>query len=176
MQGYYRQEDLSAEVIVDGWFHSGDIGMFDEDGYLMITDRKKDLLKTSGGKYIAPQPIESLLKTSTYISMAVVIGDGRHFPSALIVPNFERLEQFAIESGIVSADRAELTRHAMVHDVLKREVDAVCESLAQYERIKRILVVDHEFSIADGEITPTMKVRRKEVERRYSQQIDGLYR
>ena len=176
MQGYYRQEDLTAEVIVDGWFHTGDIGMFDDDGYLIITDRKKDLLKTSGGKYIAPQPIENLLKTSTYISMAVVIGDGRHFPSALIVPNFEKLEQFAIESGIVSADRAELTRHEMVHDILKREVDAVCESLAQYERIKRILVVDHEFSIANGEITPTMKVRRKEVERRYSQQIEGLYR
>ncbi len=175
MQGYYRQEELTAETIVDGWFHTGDVGTLDEDGYLIITDRKKDLLKTSGGKYIAPQPIENLLKTSAYVSMAVVIGNGRPFPSALIVPNFEKLEQFATQSGIGKVTRAELARHEMVHDMLKKEVDTICACLAQYERVKRIFVVDHEFSIENGEITPTMKVRRKEVERRYATEIQDLY-
>ncbi len=175
MQGYYRREDLTAEAILDGWFHTGDIGTLDSDGYLIITDRKKDLLKTSGGKYIAPQPIENLLKTSAYISMAVVIGDGRHFPGALIVPNFEKLAQFALQSGISSLNGADLAKHAVILEMLQKEVDAACASLAQFERVKRIFVIDHEFSIEDGEITPTMKVRRKEIERRYAPEIEALY-
>jgi long-chain acyl-CoA synthetase len=175
MKGYYKQEDLTAQSIVDGWFHTGDIGSFDEQWNLRITDRKKDLFKTSGGKYIAPQAIENLLKQSTYVSMAVVVGDGRQFPSALIVPDFAQLDQFASASGIPTLDRAELTRHESVHRMLEEEVRTACQDLAQYERIKKILVIDREFSIENGEITPTLKVRRKEVERRYAAEIQQLY-
>ena len=175
MRGYYKQDQLTAESIVDGWFHTGDIGSFDEQGNLRITDRKKDLLKTSGGKYIAPQPIENLLKQSTYVAMAVVVGHGRQFPSALIVPDFAQLEQFASASGIATQDRTELARHESVHRMLEEEVRTACKDLAQYERIKKILVIDREFSIENGEITPTLKVRRKEVERRYAAEIQQLY-
>ena len=175
MRGYYKQDELTVQSIVDGWFHTGDIGEFDEQGNLRITDRKKDLLKTSGGKYIAPQPIENLLKQSTYVAMAVVVGHGRQFPSALIVPDFARLEQFASASGIATLDHTELTRHESVHRLLEEEVRAACKDLAQYERIKKILVMDREFSIENGEITPTLKVRRKEVERRYAAEIQQLY-
>jgi long-chain acyl-CoA synthetase len=175
MRGYYKQDELTVQSIVDGWFHTGDIGDFDEQGNLRITDRKKDLLKTSGGKYIAPQPIENLLKQSTYVAMAVVVGHGRQFPSALIVPDFAQLEQFASASGIATLDRTELTRHESVHRMLEEEVRAACKDLAQYERIKKILVMDREFSIENGEITPTLKVRRKEVERRYAAEIQQLY-
>jgi len=175
MRGYYKQDELTVQSIVDGWFHTGDIGDFDEQGNLRITDRKKDLLKTSGGKYIAPQPIENLLKQSIYVAMAVVVGHGRQFPSALIVPDFAQLEQFASASGIATLDHTELTRHESVHRMLEEEVRAACKDLAQYERIKKILVMDREFSIENGEITPTLKVRRKEVERRYAAEIQQLY-
>lgn len=175
MQGYYKMPELTAESFADGWFQTGDIGKFDSDGYLTITDRKKDLLKTSGGKYIAPQPIESQLKTSSYITTAVVIAEGRKFPSALIVPNFEKLKQLAAERGIAVASLAELTRHAAIREVLEQEVESACAGLAPHERVKKIAILDEEFSIQKGEITPTMKVRRREVERIYAERIDEIY-
>ncbi len=175
MRGYYKMPELTAESMADGWFQTGDIGRFDSDGYLTITDRKKDLLKTSGGKYIAPQPIESQLKTSSYITTAVVIAEGRKFPSALIVPNFEKLRQLAVERGIAVASLAELTRHAAIREVLEREVESACSGMAPHERVKKIAILAEEFSIQKGEITPTMKVRRREVERIYANRIDEIY-
>ena len=175
MQGYFKMDEATRETIVDGWFYTGDIGRLDSDGYLIITDRKKDLLKTSGGKYIAPQPIENQLKTCDFVSMAVVIAEGRKFPSALIVPNFERLKQYAAANGLSCANEAELASHEAIVQMLEGQVEKACQDLARYEQIKKIAVLDREFSLEEGEITPTMKVRRKVVVERYAARIDKLY-
>ena len=175
MQGYYKMTELTAETIKDGWFHTGDIGKFDSDQYLLITDRKKDLLKTSGGKYIAPQPIESRLKTCACVTIAVVIAEGRKFPSALIVPNFEKLRQLAGEKGITAASQAELAQHAEIRAVIEQEVESACAGMARYEQIKKIAILYEDFSIEKGEITPTMKVRRREVERIHAARIEEIY-
>ncbi len=175
MQGYFKMEEATREAIVDGWFYTGDIGRLDEDGYLIITDRKKDLLKTSGGKYIAPQPIENQLKTCDFVSMAVVVAEGRRFPSALIVPNFERLKQYAAANGLTCANEAELASHQTIVQMLEGQVETACQGLARYEQIKKIAVLDREFSLEEGEITPTMKVRRKVVVEHYAARIEKLY-
>ena len=175
MRGYYKMDDVTAEVIVDGWFQTGDIGEIDDDGYLTITDRKKDLLKTSGGKYIAPQPIENLIKGCDYVSTAVVIAERRNFPSALIVPNFERLRQWAKANGVSADSDAELARDAKSAAMLEAAVLKTCAGLARYEQVKKIALLEREFSIEKGEITPTMKVRRREVEKLYAPVIDKLY-
>lgn len=175
MRGYYKDEKQTVEVIVDGWFHTGDIGKLDDDGYLSITDRKKDLFKTSGGKYIAPQPIENQIKTSPYVSAAVVIAQGRKFPSALIVPDFDKLHEYAQQQGIETKDRPALVRHTAIVSLIETEVGSACSSLARYEQIKKVAVLEEEFSLEKGEITPTMKIRRREVERRYSTRIDEIY-
>ena len=166
---------MTRETIVDGWFRTGDVGRLNDDGYLIITDRKKDLCKTSGGKYIAPQPIENRIKTSRYVSAAVVIAQGRKFPCALIVPDFERLKQFATERGIAETSPDALAAHHDVRQLIEKEVEAACAPLARYEQVKKIVLLPSEFSIERGEITPTMKVRRREVERRYSVEIEKIY-
>ena len=175
MRGYYKRDELTRETIVDGWLHTGDVGRFDDDGYLIITDRKKDRCKTSGGKYIAPQPIENRIKTSLYVSAAVVIAQGRKFPCALIVPDFERVKQFAGERSIAETTPAALAAHPDVRQLIEKEVEAACAPLARYEQVKKIVLLRSEFSIERGEITPTMKVRRREVERRYSVEIEKIY-
>jgi len=176
MQGYFKNPEATAEVIPDdGWFHTGDIGKIDEDGYLSIVDRKKDLFKTSGGKYIAPQPVENLLKTSPYISMAVVVAEKRNFPSALIVPDFDKLKFWAEEKGVQFDNPRELIENEQVRRWMMDEVDRACESLPRYERPKKIVLLDRELSVEDGEITPTMKVRRRAVEMKFARQIDALY-
>ena len=175
MLGYYRDEERTDEVIRDGWFHTGDIGKIDEDGYLSITDRKKDLFKTSGGKYVAPQPIENQIKTSSFVSIAVVVAEGRKFPSALIVPDFEKLQQYAQQQGIDVANRGTLVRHARIVSMMENEVDSACQGLARHEQVKKVALLEEEFSIDKGEITPTMKVRRREVEKRYADRIEEIY-
>lgn len=175
MRGYYQMEPETREALAGGWFHTGDIGMLDPDGFLVILDRKKDLLKTSGGKYITPQPIENKLKASPYIADAVVIADGRHFPSALIIPNFAALERLAGEQGIAAGAPADLARHPKIVERIEKEVEGRCADLAPFEKIKKITVLDREFSIADGEMTPTLKIRRREVEKRYREVIDRMY-
>ena len=162
------------QAIVDGWFHTGDIGKL-EHGRLIITDRKKDLLKTSGGKYIAPAPIESQLKTSAFISMAIVVAEQRNFPSALVIPDFEKLRVWARDNKIAFRDNTELTSHPKVRAMLQDETDAACAELAQYQKVKKIHVLDRELTIENGEITPTMKVRRRAVELRFAHQINALY-
>ena len=175
MEGYFKNPEATAAAIVDGWFYTGDIGQLDEDGYLSITDRKKDLFKTSGGKYITPQPIENLIKSSPYVSMAVVIAEGRRFPSALIVPNLEKLRQYAGKNGLGELNNADLVVHENVNQLFMAEINSTCSELARYELPKKVIVIDREFSIENGEITPTMKVKRRVVEIRFQRQIDELY-
>ena len=175
MKGYYKKEAETSEAFEGGWFHTGDIGHFDEDGFLVITDRKKDIIVTAGGKNIAPQPIENILKTNPYISNAVVIGDRRRFVCALVVPNFEKLEEYARSSGIAFANRTELVRNAAVTNFICAEIDRATPNLASYEKIKRVVLLDRDFEIEKGEITPTLKVKRNIIEQKYKALIDALY-
>lgn len=176
MQGYYNKpEETRAAFTEDGWFKTGDIGRLDEDGYLYVTDRKKDLIKTAAGKFVAPQPIENRLKTSPYIANAVVVGDRHKFVVALLVPNFAAIEARAREHGLAFHSRAELAAHPWVHELLAQEVDRLTVDFAQYERPKRFAVLDHDFSFDGGQLTYTMKLRRRVIEQRYGEVIASLY-
>jgi long-chain acyl-CoA synthetase len=175
MSGYYNKPQATAEVLRDGWFHTGDIGTIDADGYLKITDRKKDLLVTSGGKKIAPQPIEAVLKRSPLVAEAVLIGDRRKYASVLVVPEFAALERRLKELGRSPGTREELATRDDVLGLYQEVVDALNRDLSQFERIKKIAVLPTEFSIASGELTPTLKVKRKVVEERYRGRIEELY-
>jgi len=176
MMGYYKNEEETKEVIKDGWFHTGDIGRLDEDGFLYITDRKKELLVTSGGKNIAPQPIENMIKTSPYVNQVVCIGDRRKFVSALIVPNWEKLEEHAKSSGISYKTRIELTKNKDILDFMLQEVQKVTPGLAPFEQVKKIALLANEFTIEAGEITPTLKVKRRVIDQKYKDIIDELYK
>ena len=175
MMGYYKNEADTREVLKDGWLHTGDIGRIDEDGFLLITDRKKDIIVTSGGKNIAPQPIESLIQASPLIASAVVVGSSRKFISALIVPDFEKLEAYAKAHGIAFRDRTDLSRRPEIAAFLLDEVNRMTPALASYERVKKIAVLDRDFDLEMGEVTPTLKVRRNIVERKYAGIIESLY-
>ena len=175
MKGYYKKEAETEEAFEGDWFRTGDIGHIDEEGFVVITDRKKDLIITSGGKNIAPQPIENLLKTNPYILNAVVIGDRRKFVSALVVPNFEKLEGYAKVNDIRYKELKELVQDASVQNFMKAEVDRCTPGLAAYERIKKIALLDRDFEIEKGEITPTLKVKRNIIEERYKDLINALY-
>ncbi len=176
MKGYYKKEAETKETFEGDWFKTGDIGRFDEDGFLMITDRKKDLIVTAGGKNVAPQPIENILKTNVYIENAVVIGDRRRFISALIVPKFEKLEDYAKSSAISFGSRAQLVQDRRVVDFLISEIDGATPNLASFEKIKKIAVLERDFEIEKGEMTPSLKVKRNVVEKKYKDLIDALYR
>jgi long-chain acyl-CoA synthetase len=176
MKGYYKKDAETREIMEGGWFHTGDIGQFDADGFLVITDRKKDLLVTSGGKNVAPQPIENLLKTSPTITNAVVIGDRRRFVAALIVPDHDKLKAYAQAQGIAFSSIDDLCRDKRIVAFLKAEVDRVTPLLASYERVKKIVVLPRDFDIERGEITPSLKVRRANVTAEYREAIDALYR
>ena len=175
MKGYYKNDAETRDVFEGDWFKTGDIGHFDGDGYLVITDRKKDLIVTSGGKNVAPQPIENILKTIPYISTAVVIGDKKRFVSALIVPNFEKLEEYARSAGIAFADRADLVRNKAVVGFIKAEVDRATPSLAPYEKIKKVALLGREFEIERDELTPSLKVKRNNIENDYRDLIEAMY-
>ncbi len=175
MKGYFKKEEETREAFEDGWFKTGDIGYLDKDGYLVITDRKKDIIVTAGGKNVAPQPIENTIKTSPYIANAVVVGNGRKFVSALIVPDFDKLEVFAQERGLVYSSREELISRPEVYDFLMQEIDRLTPHLASYEKIKKIAILPKDFELEAGELTPTLKVRRKIVEEKYKTVIDKLY-
>jgi long-chain acyl-CoA synthetase len=176
MRGYFQNPEATAEAIdVDGWFRTGDIGVLDADGYLRITDRKKDLIVTAGGKNIAPQPIENAIKRSRYVAEAVVLGDRHPYPIVLVVPDFAQLERWAGAAGVPTGDRHELVRDRRVLDLLEDEVFRRVESFARYERPKRIALLAEEFSVERGELTPTLKVRRRVVQDHYHAVIDELY-
>ena len=177
MRGYWNKpEETSAAFTEDGWMRTGDIGHLDADGYLTITDRKKELLKTSGGKYIAPQPIEQMIKGSRFVNQVVVIGDGRKFPAALIVPDWELLESYAKLKGLDLQSRAQFCQHPRIIDLFERQIAARTQSLAQFEKIKRIALLDQELTTESGELTPTLKVKRRVIDERYREVIDRIYR
>jgi long-chain acyl-CoA synthetase len=175
MTGYYNNPEATAEVLQDGWFRTGDVGTIDGEGYISITDRKKDLLVTSGGKKIAPQPIEATLKRSPLVAEAIVLGEGRKFPAALIVPDFPALERRLRALGRPAGPPAELVGRQDVISLYTEIVDAMNHDLAQFERIKKVALLPAEFSIESGELTPTMKVRRRVVEDRWRRDIEQLY-
>lgn len=175
MKGYFGNEAATSEAIVDGWFHTGDVGAFDEDGFLRITDRKKDLLVTAGGKNVAPQPIEGTLKGSAYIAELVMVGDGRPYLSALVAPDFEQLVRWCEGEGIPTDDHKAIAADDRVSSHLMSEIGRLSEGLASFEQVKKIAVVTAAFSIESGELTPTMKVKRRVVEERYADLIEALY-
>jgi long-chain acyl-CoA synthetase len=176
MRGYYlRPDETAATISADGWLATGDIGMLDKDGYLLITDRKKELIKTAGGKFVAPQPIENALKISPYILAAIVVGDKRKFVVALIVPNFARVISAAAENGVQIVSQADVARDPWVHELIGREVERVNSHLAPYETIKRFALLDQDFSFEKGELTYTLKLKRRVIEKIYADKIEQLY-
>jgi long-chain acyl-CoA synthetase len=175
MKGYFKKPEATAEAIdADGWLHTGDVGVLDQ-GFLVITDRKKDIIVTSGGKNIAPQPIENLLKTHPLITEVVMVGNRRHFPSALIVPNFETLANWAREHGVSYQSPEELIARPEVVALYDETVQGATTHLAQFEKIKKIALLPREFTLEAGELTPTLKVKRRFVEKKYKELIDRMY-
>ena len=175
MKGYYRMPEESAEALEGGWFHTGDIGEIDPDGFLRITDRKKDLIVTSSGKNVAPQPIENRLKLIPYFENVVLVGDRRKFIAALIAPNYAALATYARQHGIAFKTHAELIQKPEIYDLAMNEIQRHTQDLSEFEKIKKLAFLDNEFSIDGGELTPTMKVRRFTIERKYRAAIDQLY-
>jgi long-chain acyl-CoA synthetase len=174
-QGYWEMPEETRNSFVDGWFKTGDIGELDSEGFLHITDRKKDLIKTSGGKFIAPQPIENALKSNVLIAQAAVIGDKRKYASVILSPHFPLLEDWAHANGVAFSSRQELVGTAKVRELYKGIVEDLNKRLAHFETIKKIVIVPDEFTVASGEITPTLKLKRRVIETKYKQQIDELY-
>ena len=175
MKGYFNAPEATAAVIdADGWLHTGDIGTL-EDGLLRITDRKKDIIVTAGGKNIAPQPIENQVKANTFVAQAVMIGDRRRFPLILVVPEFDQLERWATQQNIAFKDRRDLISNPLVRGKMEREVFGTLEKLAHYEKPKRVVLIEQDFTIDGGELTPTLKVKRRTVDRKFRALIDAAY-
>jgi len=177
MKGYFnRPEDTAEAIEPDGWFHTGDIGHIDEDGFLVITDRKKALIVTAGGKNVAPAAIENALSADKFINQAFAYGDARKFISALIVPDWERIEKYAGEHKIKYRGRSDLCDNPAITSLIQRRVEAAMEEFAPFEQVKKFRLMEHEFSQEDGEVTPTLKLKRSEITRRYWKELDSLYR
>jgi long-chain acyl-CoA synthetase len=175
MKGYYSKPEATREAIEpDGWFHTGDIGEL-RDGFLAITDRKKDIIVTAGGKKVAPQPLENKVKTNKYVAQAVMIGDKRKFPSILVVPNFDQLEKWAMKRNIIWTDRAQLLRMPTIQAKMEKEVNNELAGAAHFELPKKVGLLEHDFSIERGELTPTQKVKRRAIDQHYKALIDSLY-
>jgi long-chain acyl-CoA synthetase len=174
-KGYWNRPEETKAALVDGWFKTGDIGNIDADGYLSVTDRKKDLIKTSGGKFIAPQPIENSLKLNPLVGIAAIVGDRRKFAAVIVSPNFAALEEWARENNVPFTSRAELVACPKVQALYDGIVEGVNGNLARFEKLKRVMIVADEFTPDNGALTPTMKLKRKVIEERYRQQIDELY-
>jgi long-chain acyl-CoA synthetase len=176
MLGYYKRPDLTAEVIDnEGWLHTGDIGEFVENRFLKITDRKKEIFKTSGGKYIAPLVLENKLKESPFIEQVMVIGENRKYPSAIIVPTFAYIREWAKKQGINLDSNKEIARHPKVLEAILRDVEKTNESLAQYEKIKNPATIDKEWTIDGGQMTPKLSLKRKVILKENEALIDKIY-
>jgi len=175
MLGYFNKAQATKDAIDDnGYFHTGDIGRFDEDGYLMITDRKKDLLVMSNGKNVAPQPIEQLIQSSTLVEQCVVLGDNQKFVGALIWPTYSNLQGWLKENNLGS-DPAKLAEEPKLIDYMTKEVARLCADLSGYEKVKKIALLPRELTLETGELTPTLKVKRKVVNANYSDKIKAVY-
>lgn len=175
MLGYYKNKKETEETIKDGWLHTGDIGVFDAEGYLMITDRKKHLFKTSAGKYIAPTPIENMFLSSRFIDQFVLIGDRRMFLSALIVPDFEALREYADSHSINYKDNTDLIKNKDIYDMMERELITFSRRLANFERVRKFALLEKPFALETGEMTPSLKLKRKVIEERYRHLIEEMY-
>ncbi len=176
MQGYYKNKKATEETIdKDGWLHTGDIGEFDRQGFIKITDRKKHFFKTSGGKYIAPQPLENLFTRSKFIDQFVLIGDNKTYLSALITPDFEALKEYADSHKIPYVKVEDLTKSSEIYQIIEKDIATLQRNLANYERIRKFVILEKPFTIDSGELTPTLKVKRKLVEERYAELINGMY-
>jgi long-chain acyl-CoA synthetase len=176
MKEYFcRPEETRAAFDEEGWFKTGDIGEITEDGYLTITDRKKNILVTAGGKNVAPGPIENLIKANRFVDQVVMIGDGRNFPSLLVVPDFKYLEGFARSAGLDWGERKELLRDPRIRDHMGKEIFGLLGDLASYEKPKKIGLIQEEFTIEGGIMTPNQKVKRRVVGERYGPLIERLY-
>jgi long-chain acyl-CoA synthetase len=173
--GYYHSEEANREAFVDGWFRTGDLGSLDADGYLRITGRKKNLFKTSGGKYVSPEKIENLFQGHPYVAQIVVVGDGRRFVSALVVPHFTRLESYARQESVPFQSREELTRHPAIRAFMAQQVEEATHWLAPHEKIRQIALLPKDFSTESGEMTATQKVRRRVIQERYRDVIERMY-
>jgi long-chain acyl-CoA synthetase len=173
--GYWNRPEETRAALQDGWFKTGDIGHIDADGYLWVTDRKKDLIKTSGGKFIAPQPIENTLKLNAFIAVAAILGEKRKFPAVMISPNFILLENWARSNGLSFSSRVELIRNPKVQALYDGIIEEINQNLARFEKLKRVLLVADEFTADNGVLTPTLKLRRRVIEERYRREIDELY-
>jgi long-chain acyl-CoA synthetase len=176
MLGYFNKPEATRDAFTeDGWFKTGDIGEIDADGFLKITDRKKELFKTSGGKYVAPTPIEQMIRASRFVNQVVLVGNERKFPAALIVPNFEPLENYAKSKGIVVKNRAELCLNSQIVRLFERQIAELTESLSRYEKVKKIALIENELTVEGGELTPTLKVKRRVVDEKYRDVIEKIY-
>lgn len=176
MLGYYKKEAATHEAFTDdGWFRTGDIGHVDDDGFLWITDRKKELFKTSGGKYIAPTHIEGMIRSSRFVNQAVLVGNGRKFAAALIVPNFEMLASYAKHKGLDLKSPKEFCTDARIIDLLRRQIARQTQGLAQFETVKKFTLLERELSVDGGEMTPTLKIKRRVVDEKYKEVIDLMY-
>ncbi len=176
MQGYFNKEEATENAFTeDGWFKTGDIGELDGEGFLKITDRKKELFKTSGGKYIAPSPIEQLILSSRFVSQIVLVGNGQKFPAALIVPNFDALESYAKIKNLDLKTPKEFCESEKIINLLEREVEKFCKDMSQYEKVKKIALIKDELTVEGGELTPTLKVKRRVVDEKYKDVIKKIY-
>lgn len=176
MQGYYKKKKETKDVIKDGWLHTGDIGVFDAEGFLLITDRKKSLFKTSGGKYIAPTPIENLFLGSKYIDQFIIIGDKRMFISALIVPDFEALKEYADAHRIAYSSNEDLIKLKQIDDMMQQEFASFQKKLASFEKVRKFTLLNKPFTIEAGEMTPSLKLKRNVIEARYKDLIEDMYK
>ena len=174
MMGYYKQPELTAEVIKEGWFYTGDIGVF-QDGFLIITDRKKEMFKTSGGKYVAPQVIENALKESLYIEQCMVVGESQKFPGALVVPDRAALASLAEKFNIDKDAEGEWLQHASIQEIIWSDILKINNRFGKWEQVKAFSIVQEPFSIDRGEITPTLKLKRKKIMERYKHLVDGMF-
>lgn len=174
-KGYWNMPEETAAALHDGWFKTGDIGKVDVDGFLSVTDRKKDLIKTSGGKFIAPQPIENSLKANPLIAEAAIVGDKRRFPAVVLVPSFAQLEDWAHHNNVAFENRAQLVANRRVQALYEGIVEDVNQNLAKFEKLKKVLVIAEEPSVNDGTLTPSLKLRRRNFEAKYKHQIDRMY-
>lgn len=176
MLGYYNKEQATKDAFTDdGWFRTGDIGEIDADGFLKITDRKKELFKTSGGKYIAPSPIEQMIRSSRFVNQVVLIGNERKFAAALIVPNFEMLDSYAKHKNLGRMSSEEYCSDARIIDLFERQVAAATKGLAKFESVKKIALIEKEMTVEGGELTPTMKLKRRVIDEKYKDVIDQIY-
>ena len=176
MLGYYNKPEATRDAFTDdGWFKTGDIGQIDDEGFLRITDRKKDLFKTSGGKYIAPSPIEQMIRSSRFVAQAVLVGNERKFAAALVVPNFEMLESYVKLKGLDAKTPSEMCADPRIINLIERQIDSATQSLARYEKVKKVALLPNELSVEGGELTPTLKIKRRVVEEKYKDVIESLY-